>query len=372
MRHRIIVALATITGAVLAGAPAATQQTSIPTFQVDPYFPKPLPNAWTFGWVAAVFVDARDHIWLLHVPSSLSQWEDGAGTDPPRALCCKAAPPVVEFDQDGNVVQAWGGPGQGYDWPSTEHALYIDHEDHVWISSSDNAEGQVLKFTRDGQFLMQIGNKTRGDGSNDTTSLGGPAGIVVDPQTNEVIIADGYVNRRVIVFDADSGAYKRHWGAYGEPPDDGPYAYDPDRPLPRQMQTVHCINQSADGLLYVCDRGSNRIQVFQRDGTFITEVQIQPRTRGGGGSTHGIAFSRDAEQQFLYVADGANHRIWILRRSDLQILGSFGQGGHHAGGFIAPHMLGLDSKGNMYVGESVDGRRIQRFVYTGMGPAGSN
>ena len=341
----------------------------MPTFQVEPMWPKPLPNAWTLGWVAGLFVDSQDHLWMLQVPGSLSQWEDGANYDPPRTLCCRAAPPVIEFDQAGNIVQTWGGPGPGYDWPSTEHGLFIDHDDNVWISSSANDEGQVLKFTRDGQFLLQIGQSTSSNGSNDTSSLGGPAGIAVDEESNEVFIADGYGNRRVIVFDADTGEYKRHWGAYGETPDDAPFEYDPDLPLPRQFNSVHCLALSDDNLLYVCDRGNNRVQVFQTDGTFVTEGQIMPRTQGSAGTSDGLGFSPDADQRFLYVADGGNHRVWILDRNDLNVIGSFGHGGHGAGGFIAPHTLGVDSEGNVYVGESVDGRRVQRFAYTGMGGA---
>jgi DNA-binding beta-propeller fold protein YncE len=263
-------------------------------------------------------------------------------------------------------VSSWGGPSTGYDWPTTEHGLWVDHKQNVWITSSHNREGQVLKFTRDGKFLLQIGKKGRGEGSNDTSSLGGPAGVVVDPKTDEVFIADGYVNRRVIVFDANTGDYRRHWGAYGEKPSDEPFTYDPDQPLPRHFSSVHCLALSRDDLLYVCDRASNRIQVFRKDGTFVTEVQIEPRTEGASGTPDGLAFSHDPRQQFLYVADGGNERIWILRRSDLKIVGSFGHGGHDAGGFITAHAIGVDSQGNIYVGESTDGKRVQRFRYKGL------
>ena len=345
----------------------------IPKFEVDPWWPKQLPDEWVLGWVGGLVVDPNDHVWIVHVGNELTGWETkGGASDPPTTLCCKPAPPVIEFDQEGNVVQAWGGPGPGYDWPSTEHGLFIDHESNVWITSSRNGEGQVLKFTHDGKFLLQIGRKDKGNDSNDTSSLGGPAGIAVDPDTNEVFIADGYQNRRVIVFDGETGAYKRHWGAYGETPDDAPFTYDPDEPLPRQMSGVHCLALSTDGLLYVCDRTSNRIQIFERDGTFVSEVQIEPRlSREHAGTTHHVTFSQDPEQQFLYVADGSNEKIWFLNRSDLRVLGSFGHGGHSTGAWITVHTAGVDSKGNLFVGESTDGKRVQRFAYKGVDQSAS-
>jgi DNA-binding beta-propeller fold protein YncE len=340
-----------------------TAQDAAPRFEYQPLWPKRLPNAWMLGWVGGLAIDANDHVWINSVGSSLSNYENLAAFNPPKALCCKPAPPIIEFDQDGNIVRSWGGPGPGYDWPTTEHGLFVDHQSNVWITSSHSREGQALKFTKEGKFLLQIGKKERSSGSNDTTSLGGPAGIVVDPKTNEVFIADGYVNRRVIVFDGDTGAYKRHWGAYGERPDDAPLQYDPDKPLPRQFGSVHCLALSKDDLLYVCDRVSNRIQVFRKDGRYVTEVQIEPRTEGASGTPDGLAFSPDPQQQYLYVADGGNERIWIVRRTDLKVVGNFGHGGHDAGGFITAHAIGVDSKGHIYVGESTDGKRVQRFLY---------
>jgi len=336
--------------ALLAGAEGVVtaQQDQVPRFEYEPLWPKPLPTPWIFGWIGGLSVDANDHVWVDSVGSSISSYENLATFDPPKALCCKPAPPVIELDQAGTVVRSWGGPGQGYDWPSTEHGLFVDHAGFIWITSSHGKEGQVLKFTRDGAFVLQIGRKERGKGSNDTTSLGGPAGVVVDGNT---------------------GAYRRHWGAYGERPDDAPFQYDPDKPLPRQFGTVHCLALSRDGLLYVCDRTSNRIQVFRTSGEYVTEFQIAPRTMGASGSSDGLAFSHDPGQQFLYVADGGNERIWIVRRSNLQVVSSFGHGGHDGGGFITAHAIGVDSKGNIYVGESTDGKRVQRFLFKGMVPA---
>ena len=254
----------------------AGQAPDVSAFVFDPSWPKPLPNSWILGNVVGVAVDARDHIWVLHRPGTLSDFERAAALDPPRAVCCRPAPPVIEFDQEGNVVQAWGGPGTGYEWPLAdprppaaaylspipigEHGIFVDHADHVWIGGNGGTATHVLKFSRSGEFLLQIGRRGQSDGSNDTQNLRGPAGLTVDPDTNEVYVADGYGNRRVIVFDADTGDYRRHWGAYGSrPDDDATDRYVPDGPPPRQFNTVHCVRIGRDGLVYVCDRDNNRI-----------------------------------------------------------------------------------------------------------------
>ena len=220
----------------------------------------------------------------------------------------------------------------------------------------------MLKFTRNGRFLLQIGAQGQGRGSNDTANFGQPAELHVDPDANEVYIADGYGNRRVAVFDADSGEYKRHWGAYGNVPTDDLYTYDPDAPLSRQFgRPVHCATLAADGRLYVCDRVNNRIQVFEKDGTYLDEVVIAPRTLAFG-AAFDVDFSPDAEQRFLYNIDGMNQKIWVIERADLSVVDSFGFGGHRAGGFTAAHSLAADSRGNLYVGETLEGKRVQRFL----------
>ncbi|MCY4074106.1 MAG: hypothetical protein OXH04_01595 [Acidobacteria bacterium] len=342
-----------------AGAQAAGEASA---FQYDPTWPKPLPDNWTLGNVVGVAVDARDHVWIVHRPGSLTPQEAGADADPPLAECCRPAPPVIEFNQEGDVVQAWGGPGDGYEWPDSEHGIFIDHLDNVWLGGSGGEDAHILKFTRSGEFLLQIGAHGEGRGSNDTANFGQPAEIDVDPETNEVYIADGYGNRRVAVFDGDTGEYRRHWGAYGNPPTDDAYSYDPDAPLSQQFgRPVHCATLAADGLIYVCDRVNDRIQVFDREGTYVDEVVIAPRTLGFG-SAFDIDFSPDAGQEFLYNIDGMNQKVWIVRRSDLSIAGSFGFGGHMAGGFTAAHSLAVDSQGNIYVGETLEGKRVQRFV----------
>ena len=346
------------------GAAGAQSAGDASAFQFDPAWPRPLPDNWTLGNVVGVAVDARDHVWIVHRPGSLTAQEAGADADPPLAECCRSAPPVIEFNQEGDVVQAWGGPGAGYEWPDSEHGSFIDHLDNVWLGGSGGEDAQILKFTRSGEFLLQIGANGQGQGSNDTANFGQPAEIDVDPETNEVYIADGYGNRRVAVFDGDSGAYRRHWGAYGNTPTDDAYTYDPDAPLSQQFgRPVHCATLAGDGLIYVCDRVNDRIQVFNRDGTFVNEVVIAPRTLGFG-SAFDVDFSPDAGQEFLYNIDGMNQKVWILRRSDLSITGSFGFGGHRAGGFTAAHSLAVDSQGNIYVGETLEGKRVQRFVKT--------
>jgi DNA-binding beta-propeller fold protein YncE len=267
---------------------------------------------------------------------------------------------VIEFNPEGEVVQAWGDWQDPERWPRNPHGIFVDHNDHVWIGTY--VHHRVMKFTRDGQLLMTIGEYDSNAGSNDTRLLGGPAGIWVDPATNEVFIADGYRNRRVVVFNGNTGEYLRHWGAYGEPPVDD---YDfrdrnPDGPPPRAFSTVHGLAGSRDGHIYVADRRGNRIQVFRQDGTFVTERIVAPRTLASG-SAFVIALSPDAGQQWLYLADGTNHKVWVLRRSDLEIVGEFGRGGRQVGQFIRPHGMDVDAEGNIYVGEASTGRRLQKF-----------
>jgi hypothetical protein len=250
--------------AVTAGAMAS----AVPRYEVVASWPKPLPNKWLLGQVSGIAVDARDHVWVVHRPRTLSDDERGAALTPPRSICCIPAPPVLEFDADGHLLSSWGGPGAGYEWPLNEHGIYIDSKENVWIAGNDKADHQILKFTRTGQFLLQIGKAGKTGGSNDTTLLGRPAHMEVDASTDELFVADGYQNRRIVVFDATTGHYKRHWGAYGRPPSDEPLPpYAPGQPPSLQFGNPHCARLSRDGLLYVCDRSNDRIQVFRKDGT---------------------------------------------------------------------------------------------------------
>ncbi len=373
-----------------------------PRFEVDPLWPKPLPNHWILGQTIGVSVDSNDHIWIIHRAGSLEPGEVHATTTPQTAQCCAPAPPVLEFDEEGNLIGHWGGPGPGYDWPDSNHGITVDYKGNVWIGGNGRGarpaagrgrggrgaaatgdqtaynEGQVggtqsfndnmiLKFTQQGKFLMQIGKPHSSKGSNDIANLRLPAKIFVDPKTNEAYVADGYGNHRVIVFDAETGAYKRHWGAYGHKPDDTDLGrYNPDDPPAQQFRNpVHCAELSHDNLLYVCDRVNDRIQVFHPDGTFVKEAFIEKRTLGSG-STWDIAFSKDAQQKYIYLADGENDRVHILDRDSLQILTTFGEGGRQPGEFYGVHSIATDSKGNIFTTETYRGQRVQKFLYKGL------
>jgi sugar lactone lactonase YvrE len=343
-------------------SPAAAQK--VPTFRVDASWPLDMPNNWIMSVVTGVFVDTKQHVWVTNLPELLTQEETFAQQKPPMGTCCVAAPPVLEFDQQGKLIQGWGQGSMDdtSNWPRNPHGIFVDHNDFVWVGTY--MHHRVMKFTRDGKLLMTIGQYDKNGGSNDTTLLGGPAGIWVDPKTNEVFIADGYRNRRVIVFDGATGKYIRHWGAYGEKPDDTE-KFEPKTmvsgALPKQFSTVHGITGSKDGKIYVADRRGNRIQVFTEQGKFLAEKVIAPATLASG-SAFVPVLSPDAQQQWLYVADGTNHKVWILRRSDLEIVGEFGRGGHQAGQMLRPHGMSVDNQGSLYVGEASYGRRVQKFV----------
>ena len=334
----------------------------VPTHEVDPTWPQEMPNDWIMGAVTSVFVDVQDHVWVTHLRETLTEEETGAVQDPPTRLCCVPAPIVIEFDAEGEVVQAWGDPDTQdvSEFPRNPHGLFVDHNDFVWIGSYRHH--RIMKFTRSGEHLMTIGQYDVTGGSNDPDLLGGPAGIWVDPETNEVYVADGYRNRRVVVYDGDTGAYLRHWGAYGERPDDDNNSSDrdPEGPPPLQFSTVHGLIGSADGLIYVADRSGTRVQVFDHEGTFVTEKIVA--------GSFVVGLSPDPEQHWLYLADGTNHKVWILRRSDLEVVGDFGRGGRQIGQFIRPHGMSIDSRGNVYVGEASTGRRVQKFAIQGDRP----
>jgi DNA-binding beta-propeller fold protein YncE len=331
-----------------------------PRFAVDPSWPKTLPNKWIMGQAAGVAVDAQDHIWVIQRPRSLTDDEKAATFNPPRTKCCIPAPPVMEFDQQGNLVRAWGGPGQGYDWPENEHGIYVDPKGFLWIAGNGEKDGQVLKFTREGKFILQIGKPGPQTDSNDTARLGRPANMQVDPETNEVYVADGYFNHRVIVFDADTGAYKRHWGAYGKPPTDEKLPpYSPSAEPARQFSNpVHCVKIARDGLVYVCDRANDRIQVFHKDGTFVKEFFIEKNTLVQG-SVWELALWPDPGQTYLLNADGANNEVRIIVRDTGEVVGAFGRNGRQAGEFHWVHNLAIDSKGNVFTTE-VDTGSVRR------------
>ncbi|MGK7868608.1 hypothetical protein [Falsiroseomonas sp. E2-1-a20] len=333
-----------------------------PNFQVDPFWPKPLPNNWIIGAVAGVAVDRRDHIWIIHRPATLAPRQVLAATTPPQTLCCVAAPPVLVFDMSGNLVRAWGGPAQGFEWPQSEHGIYVDAEDNVWLAGNGPRDHQILKFSLDGQFRMQIGRAGASTGSNDTQNLNRPADTEVDVAAKEIFVADGYGNRRIVVFDTETGAYKRHWGAYGERPHDDPMpAFDPAQPPSRSFANpVHCVRLTRDNLVYVCDRVNNRVQVFRRDGSFVQEFFVARETRLNGAIAD-LVPSPDAGQRYLYSVDNTNSVARVLRRQDGEVLSTFGRMGRYAGQFMVPHNVAVDSQGNLYISEVDTGQRVQRF-----------
>ena len=376
---RLAIALLLVAFTAMPTAQNRTPARKLPSFQVDPFWPRPLPNRWIIGAVAGVAVDKRDHVWIVHRPSTLQPNET-------RSVW-KAAPPVLEFDAEGTLVSSWGGPGQGYEWPQLEHGIFLDSKDNVWLGAGGDKDSHILKFTRDGKFLMQIGKQGQGKGSNDTANLGAPANIFVDEPANEIYVADGYVNHRVIVFDSNTGGYKRHWGAFGNRPDDGfftrageklpgpfsgavqnenrPSQYDPNGPPSPQFRIVHAVRISNDGLVYVCDRTNDRLQVFRKDGTFVREVVIAKDTFGSG-SVWDVGFSTDPQQSFLFINDGTNQFIYVLDRQTLDIVSTFGGHGHWAGQFYGAHNLAVNSKGDLFITETYEGKRVQKFSYTGL------
>jgi DNA-binding beta-propeller fold protein YncE len=336
----------------------------VPKFKVDPYWPKELPNNWIMGQVGGMAVDRHDHIWVLQRPGTDTPDELGASLTPPRSQCCMATPPVLEFDAQGNLLQSWGGPGKGFDWPKTEHGIYVDKDDNVWIGANGPADRHILKFKNDGHFLMQIGHpSTDPPNSLRTDILGRPAGIEVDAEAHEVYIADGYMNRRVIVFDSVKGTFKRLWGAYGNPPNDvDPGAYSPTAPVDQQFRNpVHCVHIAKDGLVYVCDRVNDRMQIFTKQGKFVKEFTLRTQTLGMG-SVWQFAFSTDEQQKYLFIDDGENNVIWTVLRENGTVVGQMGHNGRNAGQFHWVHQIVTDSQGNLYTGEVDTGKRIQKFI----------
>ena len=375
----VAVALAAVAVTVMdtdaASAPAPKAAREAPRFEVDPTWPK-LPPRYVFGQVSSVSIDDQGHAWVLQRPSSVRADQKD-----------KAAPPVIEFDEQGNFVQAWGGPGQGFDWPEVEHGIYVDPKGSVWIGGNGPTDHHLVKFTKQGRFLMQLGKKGASKGNADTANVKGAADTFVHTPTNELFVADGYGNRRVIVFDADTGAFKRMWGAFGNRPVDEvpePPKVAEDRRIPAKELTdsnkgpeqfitpVHATRVSKDNFVYVSDRGGKRIQVFSLDGKYVTQRFIDRYCEvphcGNGQTVASTAFSHDPEQRFLYVASRSPARVWVLDRKTLEPLDSFGRPGVMPGEFYVMHHMNVDSKGNLYVTEVQDGKRVQKFEFKGIAP----
>ena len=350
------------TGKVTLPIPPALAATASPKFRVDPSWPK-IPNGWQFGQVSSVSIDADDHVWVLQRPGTLGPEEKS-----------KAAPPVLEFTADGTFVRAWGGPGPGYEWPSSEHGIYVDPKGFVWVGGNGTNDHQILKFRKDGSFVMQIGHAGKSRGNADTENLNQPADAFVHAATNELFVADGYGNRRIIVFDADSGKFKRMWGAFGNvPKDDPPNPANADadpQGASQFVQPVHAARVSKDGLVYVSDRGGKRVQVFRLDGTYVTQVFIGRECKapecGNGTTAASTAFSTDPEQRFLYVGNRSQAKVMVFERRELELLDTFGEWGSAPGQFGTLHHMAADSKGNLYVTEVTplrpENRRVQKFI----------
>ena len=352
---------------------AASNDVMAPAFLVDPLWPKPLPNHWITGNTIGVDVDDRDHIFTVH---RNTENMFGGRTEIGLALgvaeCCTPAPPILEYDIEGNLINAWGGPVEGapYQWPESNHGIEVAANGDVWIGGNGGPDSHVLVFTRDGEYIRTVGVPGEEFDSNSTTAFGRVAEIAIDEDAGEAYFADGYVNKRVAVVDAATGAFKRYWGAYGSTDidDDADDTYTPGQPGPDVFRgPVHCAEPSNDGLIYVCDRGADRVQIFRPDGTFVSEHIYDPATLAQG-STWDIAFSPDEDQEFIYLADGQNFKISIIDRASMEVLYTFGDGGRQPGLFYAPHSIATDSEGNIYTTETYEGKRVQKFLYQGMRP----
>ena len=339
---------------------AEVQAVQAPRFEVDPMWPKPMPNGWLLGSATGVTVDARGNVFVIHRNDIGAVFngrtEVGAATDPPTGSCCKPAPNVLQFDAAGTLVANWGGAGQGYRWPAENQRIAIDAEGNAWIGGVGNGDTQILKFARDGRFIGTAG-----------TGFNRVADISIDAVRREVYVADAG-NRRVAVLDLATGNVKRQWGMSADAAerDSLPWFDGAPPPASRQFRNIHCVVPSSDGHVYVCDRESNRVHVFRTDGTYVREAIIAARTRGNG-SVWDIALSHDPQQRFLYVADGMNQKVHVLERSSLNVLTTFGTGGRQPGQFYAVHSIAVDAQGNVYTAETLQGKRVQKFNFRGVG-----
>ncbi len=360
-----------------AAAPAATQvdwSQGAPDYRVDIDWPKPLPNKWLMQSVTGMHVDKDDNIWVLNRPDSIGGDETNAEKTPPVSECCVRPPAVMKFNKAGDLLASWGGTGYVPGWPQNEHTIFTDNEGNVWIAGSQ-AGDSLLKFTADGKLISDFGHRgQKFDGpasgqkqNNQQTELllRGVANAELDEAAGEIYVADGYLNKRVMVFDLATGAFKRGWGAYGTPLDKiGNEPTPPHNPagppLKEYRPSVHCVQISNDNLVYVCDRGGNRVQVFTKQGEFQKEFIVANDTleRGTAGM---VSFSPDPEQRFMFLADIQNSAVWILNRQTGEVAGRFGRRGYGAGEMMLMHLAVSDSEGNVYTGEVGDAGRVQKF-----------
>jgi DNA-binding beta-propeller fold protein YncE len=401
------VGAAAVTGAFLMTSTGQTvfaqARNAAPAYRVQPFWPQPLPNHWVFGSITGVTVDAQDHVWVTHRGAvSLEGNEKGMMANPPTSsVCCVAAPAVMEFDATGKLVSSFGEVGkEPQGWPQSPGSIAVDGKGNIWVTGAGlepppppppgargrgaapagrgaaaappPADATVLKYSKTGQLLLTIGTAGKMDGAESQNTLNRPSAVAIDNAANEVYVADTG-NRRIVVFNADTGAYKRHWGAYGEKPGEAPAAYDPNAAAARQFRDVTCIDIAKDGNVYVCDRSSNRIQVFAKDGKFVKEGIISKNTGGAVvtgqfgvvssmGSVWDVAFSNDAQQRYIFVADGHDKKIIVVERATLAEVGTIGDGGRQPGRFLAVGSIAVDSRGNIYTGEQHHGKRVQKFA----------
>lgn len=366
----------------------AVDANGAPLYKVDPFWPKPLPNRWSMQQVTGLGVEAKnDHVWFLNRAAAADGDETGGGGNPPRILCCVRGPEAVELDPEGNVVTAWGGPGYIPEWPTALQTIIADRQGNIWIGGTA-AQDSVLKFTRDGKLLWDFGHRPPKDAgplkedNTQTDYLVSKGRFYLDEDNREMYMVN---MKRVLVFDMDSGAFKRGWGGHGIPLSEisndpiPPYVWTGAAP-PEEKQFVpdlHFVLISKDRLVYVGERGQDRIEVFTPEGKFVKEFYVAPNTPARGpdcgglppktqappcGTTYKMVFSNDPGQKFLFVADGTNDVVWILDRESGKTLGSFGGNGKYAGQFHWINALGMDSKGNIYTGEVEEAKRIQKFV----------
>ena len=336
-----------------------------PRFEVDPTWPK-VPNDWVLGEVTSVSVDRNDNVWVLHVPQSI-----------PEDRRENAAPPVLQFDSEGNLLRSWGGPDDGAPWLGREHGIFVDADDFVWLGGRAGwprtvtpgvSDDMIMKFTMDGELVLQIGESGRSTGNLDTENVHQATDVFVDTDANEVYVADGYGNKRVIVFDSETGEFKRMWGAFGNPP---PPTFEPNAPVPQPQTTPegppefglpHAIKVSNDGIVYLADRINNRIQMFTREGEFLEQVRVTNDGSDVVPVPAGFAFSPDSEQRFLYVVDSGAMRVVIFDRQTMTQIGAVGSRGTGAGEFDIVHHIAVDSNGNLYTAEIVNNRRVQKLA----------
>ncbi len=370
-RHLLSAAIVTIVAASLGAGLFVTGHaqnkpvTPVPVFTVDASWPQ-VPNNWVLGEATSISVDKQDHIWVLHVPQSI-----------PEAQRANAAPPVLEFDQSGKLLASWGAPADGSPWPGREHGIFVDDNNFVWIggragwpkpTAAGVSDDMILKYTTAGKFVMQIGRSGQSKGNLDTENVHQATDVFVDTRAKEVYAADGYGNKRIIVFDSETGKFKRMWGAFGNPPP-ATFAANAAGPQPQttpdgppEFGLPHAIKVSSDGTVYLADRINNRVQLFTREGKFVKQVRLTNEGSTVVPVPAGFAFSPDARQQYLYVVDSGPMRVVIFERATMTQIGVVGMKGKAPGEFDIVHHMAADSKGNLYTGEIVNNRRVQRFV----------